>query len=102
MAYGLQIFDSSGNIRLDTSDRFIRYHSTLSGTITQATSPLTLSVSGIANNGSWGFSNDIPLDGNYSSTDDVRVEFGAVGNLTLTIQHSNSGDFAYRIQVFRI
>ena len=102
MAYGLQIFDAAGNIRLDTGDKYIRCHSTLSGTITQATSPVSIAVTGIADDGTWGFSSDIPLDGDYSSTDDVAVDFGAVGFLELTIQHTDSGDFAYRIQIFRI
>ena len=102
MAYGLKVLNASGDVRLDTSDRMIRYHSVVSGTITQSSSPISVYVAGIQNNGTWGVSNDVPLSGSYSSSDDVKVEFGATNYLTLTIQHSYTGDFAYRIQIFRI
>jgi len=101
MAFGLRVWDANGNIRLDTTDRLVRYHSTLSGTITQSSSPITVYVNGLRNDGTWGFSNDVPLAGSYSSTDDVKLEFHSNNYLKLTIQHTNSGNFSYRIQVFR-
>lgn len=100
--FGLRVWDASNNIRLDTTDRMIRHHSTLSGTITQAASPVSLFVSGIANDGTWGMSNDVPLSGDYSSTDDVSLTFGSTNYITLALQHTNSGSFNYRVQVFRI
>lgn len=102
MAYGLKVYDTNGNVRLDTSDRMIRFHSTVSGTITQSSSPVTLYVSGITNDGTWGMSNDVPLAGSYSSTDDVKLEFASTNYIKLTILHSNSGNFDYRVQIFRI
>jgi len=102
MAYGLKVYDSNGNVRLDTSDRMIRYHSTVSGTITQSSSPVTLYVAGITNDGTWGMSNDVPLAGSYSSTDDVKLEFASTNYIKLTILHTNSGNFDYRVQIFRI
>lgn len=102
MAYGLKVWDSSGNVRLDVSDRMVRYHSTVSGTITQSSSPVTVYLSGITNDGTWGLSNDVPLYGTYSSSDDVKVEIQSTNYIKVTIQHSNSGSFSYRLQVFRI
>ena len=102
LGHGLRVWDALGNIRLDTTDRMIRHHSTLSGTITQAASPVSLFVSGITNDGTWGMSNDVPLSGDYSSTDDVSLTFGSTNYITLALQHTNSGSFNYRVQVFRI
>tara|TARA_R110000803_G_scaffold36738_1_gene78965 strand:+ start:1968 stop:2264 length:297 start_codon:yes stop_codon:yes gene_type:complete len=45
MAYGLQIWDSSSNVRLDTTDRLTRYVAFYTGTIT-GTNSVTLTVSG--------------------------------------------------------
>ena len=102
MAYGLKVWDSSGNVRLNVSDRMVRYHSTISGTITQSSSPITVYIAGVSNNGTWGFSNDVPLYGNYNTSDDVKVEFHSTNYIKVTIQHSYTGSFSYRIQVFRI
>ena len=102
MAYGIRIFDENGNTRLDINDRLIRHHSTISGSITQSSSPITLYVAGVSNDGTWGLSNDIPLSGSYSSTDDVKLTIQSNNYIKLEILHSVSGNWNYRIQVFRI
>ena len=102
MSYGLQVWSASGDLRLKISDRMVRYHSTISGTITQSTSPVSVYIAGITNDGTWGLSNDIPLYGNYNTSDDVKVEFASTNYVTVTKQHSYTGNFDYRIQVFRI
>ena len=53
MAYGLQIWDSSGNVRLDTSDRECRYVGFFTGSVSSSSS-VAVTVSGMATDGTWG------------------------------------------------
>ena len=53
MAYGLNVWDASGNVRLDTSDREFRYVAFYTGSVS-ASSSTNVSVSGLTNDGTWG------------------------------------------------
>ena len=53
MAYGLQIFNSSGQIRLDTTDRTVRMYASYTGTLTIG-NIITISVPGMTDDGTWG------------------------------------------------
>lgn len=63
MSYGLQLWDSAGNLSLDTTSRLTRYVASFSGTIDARDyshpnpymlMQLNIGVSGIANDGTWG------------------------------------------------
>tara|TARA_R110002153_G_scaffold105017_2_gene243219 strand:+ start:181 stop:462 length:282 start_codon:yes stop_codon:yes gene_type:complete len=93
MAYGLQIWDASGNVRMDTTDREVRFVAYYTGS-TAANSSTTISVAGLSNDGTWGLN-----DTAYGNVD-ASLSIGS-GEFT----HTNSNSFNavnYSIQVFRI
>lgn len=53
MAYGLQIFNAAGQIRLDTTDRTVRMYASYTGTLTSG-NIITISVPGMTDDGTWG------------------------------------------------
>jgi hypothetical protein len=93
MPYGLKVFDSTGNnVRLDTTDRIIRFVAFYTGT-TAANSTTTISVSGMTNDGTWGL-NDDAYGNIYAAL--------AIGSGQFTHTNSSSISVAYKIQVFKI
>jgi len=52
MAYGLQILNSAGLVRLDTTDRVARFVSHHTGSLANGSST-TVTVTGLANDGTW-------------------------------------------------
>jgi len=93
MAYGLQIWDSSGNVRLDTSDRECRYVGFFTGSV-GAGSSVTVTVSGMATDGTWGL-NELAYSNFY-----VSVSMGSGQFVISNSDQYNSHD--YKVQVFRI
>lgn len=55
MAYGLKIWDGNSNVILDTTDRIIRYHSTVSLSTIGPFQTLSINVPGLAIDGTWFF-----------------------------------------------
>lgn len=55
MSYGLRVWDASGNLRLDISDRITRFWGeyTISFTTTSAESPKYISVPDMTTDGTW-------------------------------------------------
>lgn len=98
MAYGLQVFDSSGNITLDTSDRLMRPVAQYVGTC-PANSSVNLSVPGIVNDGTWGF-NDVTLF-DLNDRRNCKSEITAAGTITVTASRSDV-TCDYDIRVYRI
>lgn len=99
MSYGLRVWNSSGQIRLDTSARLARYHSFYTGSILPNNSA-TVSVPGLANDGTW--SVQVELAGAYNATDvDISINNGG-----FTISNGGGGSFnitaTYNITVFRV
>lgn len=94
MAYGLKIFAPNGSdVRLDTTDREIRFVAYYSGT-TAASSTTTITVSGMSSDGTWGL-NDTAYNNLTASL--------AIGSGQFTHTNSNALQAApYTIQVFRI
>jgi len=92
MAYGLNVWDASGNVRLDTTDREVRFVALYTGT-TAGNSTTTITVSGMSNDGTWGLNDRITV--NYTG----RLEMG-----TNLFKHVNTGSssLAYEVEVFRV
>ena len=57
MTYGLQIWNAAGDLRLDTNYRVARYVATYSGSV--GTSGQTITVTGLATDGTWGYNNSV-------------------------------------------
>lgn len=91
MAYGLQIFDASGNITLDTDYRCVRFAGFLSGNVTFG-SPVTLSVTGLTNDGTWGYNNSTSQSWAIKTT---------LNSGSITVQALRSGTYPYKIILFR-
>ena len=96
--YGLEIFDGSGNSRLKYDNRLCKFHSVFTGTLSGSST--TLTVTGMAADGTWGVSNQtqtsivkaaIVSNGIYLE----ETDFGSGGNL-----YGSNKD--YEIIVFRI
>ena len=93
MAYGLQIWDASGNVRLDTSDREFRYVAFYTGSVS-ASSSTNVSVSGLTNDGTWGL--------NETQGSNLFLEL-SIGTNQFTVTNTNSfNSGTYNVQVFRI
>ena len=93
MAYGLQVWDANGNVRLDTSDREFRYVAFYTGSVS-ANSSANVSVSGLTNDGTWGL--------NETQGSNLYLEL-SIGTNQFTV--TNTGSFSsgtYNVQVFRI
>lgn len=93
MAYGLKIYDASGNIRLDTTDRECRYVGLFTGSVGSSSS-VTVTVSGMSTNGTWGL-NELAYSNFY-----VSVSMGSGQFVVSNADQYNSHD--YEVQVFRI
>ena len=93
MAYGLQIWDASGNVRLDTSDRECRYVGFFTGSVSSSSS-VAVTVSGMATDGTWGL-NELAYSNFY-----VSVSMGSGQFVISNADQYNSHD--YKVQVFRI
>lgn len=52
MAYGLQVWNSAGVLVLSITDRLVRYHTTITGTV-PTNGTINVSVPGYALDGSW-------------------------------------------------
>tara|TARA_B110000285_G_C15024793_1_gene563555 strand:- start:916 stop:1197 length:282 start_codon:yes stop_codon:yes gene_type:complete len=93
MAYGLKVWDSSNNIRLDTSDREFRYVAFYTGSVS-ASSSTNVSVSGLTNDGTWGL--------NETQGSNLFLEL-SIGTNQFTVTNTNSfNSGTYNVQVFRI
>jgi|TARA_R110000803_G_scaffold178265_2_gene240687 hypothetical protein len=92
MAYGLQIYDASSNLTLDSNWRLIRFSAFYSGTVTFGT-PVTISVTGLTNDGTWGYNNSV------EDAWDIKTTLNS-GSITVTALVS--GTQSYKILLFRI
>ena len=93
MAYGLKVWDSSNNIRLDSSDREFRYVAFYTGSVS-ASSSTNVSVSGLTNDGTWGL--------NETQGSNLFLEL-SIGTNQFTVTNTNSfNSGTYNVQVFRI
>jgi hypothetical protein len=96
MSYGLQLFDSSGTIRLDTADRFSRYvgdYTTVLNPPMYGTTTVLLSIPDMTNDGTWLFTADIvPAFISYNIV---------TGGISVTGYHSYSGAYTVKCKVFR-
>lgn len=93
MAYGLKIYDASGNIRLDTTDRECRFVGLYTGSVA-ASSTSNISVTGMSNDGTWGI-NELSYSNFYLS-----IAFTSSG---FSVTNSNTFNaYSYIVQVFRI
>jgi hypothetical protein len=93
MAYGLQVWNSNGVIRLDTTDREFRYVAQYTGSIS-ANSTITITLTGLSTDGTWG----INEQSEYGFSTNVSI-----GTNTITVQNTNTYQSStYSIQVFRI
>tara|TARA_R110002153_G_scaffold139889_1_gene290902 strand:- start:112 stop:393 length:282 start_codon:yes stop_codon:yes gene_type:complete len=93
MAYGLKIWDSNQNIRLDTTDRECRYVGLFTGSVGSSSS-VAVTVSGMATDGTWGL-NELSYSNFY-----VSVSMGSGQFVISNSDQYNSHD--YTVQVFRI
>jgi hypothetical protein len=91
--YGFEVYNSSGTPVVTITDRLVRYVSYHTGTLT-ANQSTTISVSGLTNDGTWGFNSE-GGDGLY-----VKVTYGSTG--VLNVQNLNNLSRVYNIQVFRV
>lgn len=92
MSFGLKVYDESGNTRLDAADRQIRFIGMWTGTVHQG-SPVTISVPGITNDGTWG----VNSEGDAFASMDM-----AISENQITLSTNVPSGSIYRIQVFRI
>ena len=88
---GLQTFDATGSITLDTDYRCVRFAGFLSGNVTFGT-PVTLNVTGLVNDGTWGYNNV------SSESWSIKTTLNS-GSITVTARVS--GTHPYSIQLFR-
>lgn len=93
MAYGLQIRNGANEVRLDTSDREIRFVAFYTGS-TAVGAVTTISVPGLNAGGTWG------LNDSEVSFGDTSLAINS-GNFTHT-NNSTSSARSYAVQVFRI
>ena len=96
--YGLEIFDANGNSRLRYDNRLCKFNSVFTGTLSGQSG--TLSVPGIASDGTWGISNQAQnsLVKCFIGTNVIalsQANFGSAGNLY-------GGNLNYEIIVFRV
>lgn len=92
MAYGLQIRNASGTLTLDTNYRLVRFSAFYQGNVSYG-SPTTLSVTGLANDGTWGYNNSVAEAWNIKTT---------LNSGSITITALVSGTHAYKLLLFRI
>ena len=96
--YGLEIFDTNGNSRLRYDNRLCKFNSVFTGTLSGNSG--TLSVPGIAADGTWGINNQAQnsIVQCFIGTNVValnQTNFGTGGNLY-------GGNLNYEIIVFRV
>jgi|TARA_R110000823_G_scaffold279826_1_gene398072 hypothetical protein len=96
--YGLEIFDANGNSRLRYDNRLCKFNSVFTGTLSGNSG--TLSVPGIAADGTWGINNQAQnsIVQCFIGTNVValnQTNFGTGGNLY-------GGNLNYEIIVFRV
>jgi len=92
MAYGLRVWDSSGNVRVDTTDRQMRFVALYTGS-TSGNATTTITVTGMSNDGTWG------LNDRITENRAGRLEMG-----TNVFRHVNTGSssLSYKVEVFRV
>jgi hypothetical protein len=88
---GLQTFDAAGSITLDTDYRCVRFAGFLSGNVTFGT-PVTLNVTGLVNDGTWGYNNVSAESWSIKTT---------LNSGSITVTARASGTHPYTIQLFR-
>ena len=94
MAYGLQVFDSSSNIVLDTGDRITRLLATYSGTLNYGNGDnvWTISIPGFLNdNGSYLLVNTSLFCDVYCTSSETVIlryySYYSSGSITYTVYH---------------
>jgi hypothetical protein len=92
MAYGLKVYDASGNVRLDTTDREFRYVADYSGLLA-ANSTVNVTVTGLSTDGTWG----VNEQGHTIMDIDISISTN-----TLTVENTSSYSRPWSVQVFRI
>ena len=89
--HGLQTFDAASSITLDTDYRCVRFAGFLSGNVTFGT-PVTLNVTGLVNDGTWGYNNVSAESWSIKTT---------LNSGSITVTARASGTHPYTIQLFR-
>lgn len=92
MAYGLKVFDGFGAARLDTTDREFRYVALYNG-ILNASSSVTINVTGLSTDGTWGLNEQ----GNFGVGLSLTYTNGS-----FTITNASTDQRGWVVQVFRI
>jgi hypothetical protein len=93
MAYGLKVYDASGNVRLDTTDRECRYVGFYTGSVASS-STSNIAVTGMSNDGTWGI-NELSYSNFFLSIAFTSSGFSVTNS-------NNSSAYTYKVQVFRI
>ena len=88
---GLKTFDAAGSITLDTDYRCVRFAGFLSGNVTYGT-PVTLNVTGLVNDGTWGYNNNSEESWSVQTT---------LNSGSITVEAVATGTHSYNIQLFR-
>lgn len=96
MPYGLRVWDASGNLTLDTTDRITRYHSTVT-VATDAIAPsgtLNVTVSGLTLDGTWFF---------VLATGSLLYVYMTISTNTITFTNTSTFQTAgnFSIDIFR-
>jgi len=97
MAYGLRIFNASGVVRLDTTDRVARYVSHHTGTLANGSST-TVAVSGLSDDGTW----EMLCESDGSGATKM---VGTIGSGSFTVLHKAdsrlTSDFTWYVTLFK-
>lgn len=94
MSHGLRVYNSSGQITLDLTDRLSRFIGVFSYASIPPGGTVTLSVPGFTNDGTWFYSNT-----NYG---DIYLAFSvSAGSISITNHSPYQGSAAGSVIVFR-
>lgn len=98
MAYGMQVYPASGSVlRMDTTDRVVRYVAYYTGVLTSASPTTNVTISGLdVDGGEWGIA--------IRTTNYLTYE-ATLGNVFVEFDDSpfdSPSSITYRIYVFRI
>lgn len=92
MAYGLEVYDSLGNLRLSVTTRVPKYHSQYTGTVL-ASSIIYVNVTGLSTDGTWTIISFVDSMGSVI----VTLEAGR-----LKIENPAYYDQTYTVTIYRI
>jgi hypothetical protein len=93
MSYGVQVFAENGDIRLDTTDRQVRFAALYTG-VCPANTTISIPTALLEDDGTWGIN-----ERNYAN---IYIRCGLTsGNVTVT-NTNTSTNYNYQVEVFRI